>query len=162
MTLALMPRGTACASLTGILHTSSHWEGKTMPTRSKAAVLVTPNAPLVIDHVTFPDPQPDQVLIKLFASGICHSQLHQIHRTPQTAHRGTPAVSPSPLGHAPTGVVVPKGHQVAQLREAPHVRPPWGAGGAGEGAPPRAPVQVQWTAQPVRAGPATWTEYTLL
>jgi D-arabinose 1-dehydrogenase-like Zn-dependent alcohol dehydrogenase len=69
-----------------------------MPTRSKAAILVTPNAPLVIDQVTFPDPQPDQVLIKLFASGICYSQLHQIHRTPQTAHRGTPAVYPSLLG----------------------------------------------------------------
>ena len=69
--------------------------GETMPTRFKAAVLVAPNAPLVIDYVTFPDPQPDQVLIKLFASGICHSQLHQIHRTTQTAHRGTPAVYPS-------------------------------------------------------------------
>ena len=61
-------------------------KGEIMPTRAKAAVLVAPNEPLVIDHVTFPDPQPDQVLIKLFASGICHSQLHQIHRTPQTAH----------------------------------------------------------------------------
>ena len=88
-----------------------------MPTRSKAAVLVAPNAPLVIDHVTFPDPQPDQVLIKLFASGICHSQLHQIHRTPQTAHRGTSAVYPSLLGHEATGVVVAKGHQVTHVQE---------------------------------------------
>ena len=74
--------------------------------RSKAAILVEPNTPLVIDEVEFPDPAPDQVLIKLFASGICHSQLHQIHRTPQTAHRGTPAVFPSLLGHEATGVVV--------------------------------------------------------
>src|SRR6266849_5025960 len=75
-------------------------KGNTMPTRSTAAILVEPNAPLVLDDVIFPDPQPDQVLIKLFASGICHSQLHQIHRTPQTAHRGTPAVYPSLLGRA--------------------------------------------------------------
>ena len=87
-----------------------------MPTRSKAAVLVAPNAPLVIDDVTFPDPQPDQVLIKLFASGICHSQLHQIHRTPQTAHRGTPDVYPSLLGHEATGVVVAKGYQVTHVQ----------------------------------------------
>jgi Zn-dependent alcohol dehydrogenase len=64
-----------------------------MPRRSKAAILVEPNTPLVIDEVAFPDPEPDQVLIKLFASGICHSQLHQIHRTPQTAHRGDPVTA---------------------------------------------------------------------
>jgi Zn-dependent alcohol dehydrogenase len=50
-----------------------------MPTRSKAAILVEPNAPLVIDDVTLPDPQPDQVLLKLFASGICHSQLQRTY-----------------------------------------------------------------------------------
>jgi Zn-dependent alcohol dehydrogenase len=92
-----------------------------MSTRSKAAILVEPNAPLVIDDVTFPDPQPDQVLLKLFASGICHSQLHQIHRTPQSAHRGTPAVCPSLLGHEATGVVVAKGHQVTHVQEGDHV-----------------------------------------
>jgi Zn-dependent alcohol dehydrogenase len=96
-----------------------------MSTRSKAAILVEPNAPLVIDDVTFPDPQPDQVLIKLFASGICHSQLHQIHRTPQSAHRGTPAVCPSLLGHEATGVVVAKGHQVTHVQEGDHVMTTW-------------------------------------
>src|SRR5215813_10468478 len=86
------------ATAMGSSHVSLQ-KGNTMPTRSKAAVLVEPNAPLVVDDVTFPDPQPDQVLVKLFASGICHSQLHQIHRTPQSAHRGTLAVCPSLLGH---------------------------------------------------------------
>jgi Zn-dependent alcohol dehydrogenase len=133
-----------------------------MSTRSKAAILVEPNAPLVIDDVTFPDPQPDQVLIKLFASGICHSQLHQIHRTPQSAHRGTPAVCPSLLGHEATGVVVAKGHQVTHVQEGDHVMTTWVDRGAVEGAPPRAPVYVQWHGQAVPAGPATWTEYTLL
>src|SRR2546421_2487338 len=144
ITRDLIPRETTCASRAGILHTPSHCDGhahvslqkgNTMPTRSKAAVLVAPNAPLVIDDVTFPDPKPDKVLINFFASGICHSQLHQIHRTPQTAHRGTPAVYPSLLGHEATGVVVAKGYQV---------------------------THVQWHGQAVPAGPATWTEYTLL
>ena len=124
-----------------------------MPTRSKAAVLVAPNTPLVIDHVTFPDPQPDQVLIKLFASGICHSQLHQIHRTPQTAHRGTPAVYPSLLGHEATGVVVATGQQVTHVQEGDHVMTTWVDRGAVEGAPPRAPVHVQWHGQAVRQAP---------
>jgi D-arabinose 1-dehydrogenase-like Zn-dependent alcohol dehydrogenase len=133
-----------------------------MSTRSKAAILVEPNAPLVIDDVTFPDPQPDQVLLKLCASGICHSQLHQIHRTPQSAHRGTPAVCPSLLGHEATGVVVATGHQVTHVQEGDHVITTWVDRGAVEGAPPRAPVYVQWHGQAVPAGPATWTEYTLL
>jgi Zn-dependent alcohol dehydrogenase len=130
--------------------------------RSKAAILVEPNAPLVIDEVDFPDPAPDQVLVKLFASGICHSQLHQIHRTPQTAHRGTPAVFPSLLGHEATGVVVAAGHDVPHVREGDHVMTTWVDRSAVEGAPPRAPVSVQWRGQAVPAGPATWTEYTLL
>ena len=54
-----------------------------MPTKSRAAILVESRKPLVVDEVTFPDPAPDQVLVKLFASGICHSQLHQIQRTPE-------------------------------------------------------------------------------
>ncbi|PON18652.1 dehydrogenase [Candidatus Entotheonella serta] len=130
--------------------------------RSKAAVLVGPNTPLVIDEVDFPDPAPDQVLVKLFASGICHSQLHQIHRTPETAHRGTPAVFPSLLGHEATGVVVAAGNDVPHVREGDHVMTTWVDRGAVEGAPPRAPVSVQWRNQSVPAGPATWTEYALL
>lgn len=133
-----------------------------MPTRSKAAILVEPNTPLVIDEVEFPDPAPDQVLVKLFASGICHSQLHQIHRTPQTAHRGTPAIFPSLLGHEATGVVVAAGNAVDHVQEGDHVITTWVDRGAVEGAPPRAPVSVQWKSQTVPAGPATWTEYALL
>lgn len=133
-----------------------------MPTRSQAAILVEPHKPLVIDEVLFPDPPPDHVLVKLFASGICHSQLHQIHRTPQTAHRGTPAVYPSLLGHEATGVVVATGRQVTHVREGDHVITTWVDRGAVEGAPPRPPVHVQWRGQAVPAGPATWNEYTLL
>ena len=130
--------------------------------RSKAAILVEPNTPLVIDEVDFPDPAPDQVLVKLFASGICHSQLHQIHRTPQTAHRGTPAVFPSLLGHEATGVVTAAGRDVTHVREGDHVMTTWVDRGAVEGAPTRAPVSAQWRGQAVPVGPATWTEYTLL
>src|SRR5437660_10465052 len=115
-------------------------KGNTMPTRSTAAILVEPNAPLVVDDVIFPDPQPDQVLVKLFASGICHSQLHQIHRTPQTAHRGTPAVYPSLLGHEATGVVVATGHQLTHVQEADHVMNTWAERGAVVAALPTGPV----------------------
>jgi D-arabinose 1-dehydrogenase-like Zn-dependent alcohol dehydrogenase len=33
----------------------------------------------VVDEVELPQPDDEQVVVKLFASGICHSQLHQMH-----------------------------------------------------------------------------------
>ena len=56
----------------------------------------------------------------------------------------------------------PTGHQVTHVQEGDHVMTTWVDRGAVEGAPPRAPVHVQWNGQAVPAGPATWTEYTLL
>ena len=47
--------------------------------RSRAAVYAKHGSPLVVDEIELAAPGPDQVLVKLFASGICHSQLHQIH-----------------------------------------------------------------------------------
>jgi len=44
--------------------------------RSKAAIQLEFNQPLVVDELEFPDPGPDQVMVKLISSGVCHSQLH--------------------------------------------------------------------------------------
>ncbi len=46
-----------------------------MSTKCRAAILFQPNQPLIVDEVELADPAPDQVLVKLFASGVCHSQL---------------------------------------------------------------------------------------
>ena len=58
----------------------------------EARVVVVPKnaGPLAIHSVTLPSPGPYQVLIKQFASGICHSQLHTMHR---------PRMGPEVLGH---------------------------------------------------------------
>jgi Zn-dependent alcohol dehydrogenase len=128
-----------------------------MPTKSQAAILVEPNAPLQIDEVLFPDPGPGQVLVKLFASGICHSQLHQIHR--EAAF--TPP-QPVLLGHEGTGVVVATGEGVTHVREGDRVMTTWVDRALGEGAPVRLDGEAQWHGAPVTVGPATWTEYTLL
>ena len=133
-----------------------------MPTRSKAAILVEPNSPLVVDEVTFPDPAPDQALVKLFASGICHSQLHQIHRRPETAHAGTPAQYPTLLGHEATGVVVATGVDVDHVQEGDHVITTWVDRALDEDAPPRSRVEAQWRDMSVNVGGATWTEHTLI
>jgi propanol-preferring alcohol dehydrogenase len=82
-----------------------------MSTKSRAAILI-PNQPLVVDEVEFPDPAPDQVLVKLFASGVCHSQLHMMRRPARSAHR-----LPALLGHESTGVVAARGRDVRHVKE---------------------------------------------
>ena len=133
-----------------------------MPTRSKAAILVEPNKPLLIAEVVLPDPAPDQVLVKLFASGICHSQLHQMHRTPETTHVATQTQYPTLLGHEATGVVVAKGRDVTNVQEGDHVMTTWVDRDLVGEASPRSRVEAQWNGQSVNVAGATWTEHTIL
>jgi Zn-dependent alcohol dehydrogenase len=88
-----------------------------MPT--DARVVVIPQqagaGPEVID-MSLPDPAPHQVVVKQYASGICHSQLHTIHNP-----RATAAV----LGHESTGEVVAVGEQVEGLAVGDTVMVTW-------------------------------------
>ncbi len=84
---------------------------------TRAAVLVEHGKPLAVEAVTLPDPGPLEVLVQLYASGICHSQLHQLHNPDQA----TPAL----LGHEATGVVVAAGRQVTHVREGDRVMVTW-------------------------------------
>jgi D-arabinose 1-dehydrogenase-like Zn-dependent alcohol dehydrogenase len=45
----------------------------------KAAINVDLSGSLVIDDLDIGDPGPSHVIVKQFATGVCHSQLHQIH-----------------------------------------------------------------------------------
>jgi Zn-dependent alcohol dehydrogenase len=81
--------------------------------KTRAAVYVEIGKPMVIDEVQLPDPGPTQLLVKVFASGICHTQLHTLHN---------PAAKvPALLGHEATAVVMAAGPQVRGIREADHV-----------------------------------------
>ncbi len=137
-----------------------------MPVTSRAAVLVEPNKPLVVDEVTFPDPGPDQVLVKLFASGICHSQLHQIYRP---VDAWAPGRLPTLLGHESTGVVVAKGRNVNHVKEGDHVITTWIDRNNAEGKLPpvshalnqRPPILATWRDKSVVASAATWAEHVI-
>lgn len=88
-----------------------------MPT--DARVVVVPQQmgeKLRVDQVRIPDPGPYQVVVKQYASGVCHSQLHQIHR-----ERTSPVI----LGHESTGVVVAKGNEVRHVKEGDDVMVTW-------------------------------------
>ena len=77
-----------------------------MGTEARVAVLPKDPGPLWIETIELPDPVGHQVLVKEFASGICHSQLHQMH-----GPRNTPLV----LGHEATGEVLAIGEDVTHV-----------------------------------------------
>ena len=50
-----------------------------MATPARVVVLPGEPGPLRVQEVDLPDPGTHHVVVKQFASGICHSQLHQMH-----------------------------------------------------------------------------------
>jgi Zn-dependent alcohol dehydrogenase len=135
-----------------------------MSTKCKAAIFVEPKQPLVIDEVEFPDPAPGQVLVKLFASGVCHSQLHTMGRPPRPG-RSLPAL----LGHESTGVVAARGRGVTHVKEGDHVITTWVD--RDNSTTPLARVdhvlndreqyKADWKGRVVSHSAATWAEYAL-
>lgn len=86
-----------------------------MSTPARVVVLAESGSLKVID-VELPDPGPFQVIVKQFASGVCHSQLHQMH---------TPRKAPVVLGHESTGVVLKTGSSVSNVTEGDMVMVTW-------------------------------------
>jgi Zn-dependent alcohol dehydrogenase len=71
---------------------------------------------MVIEEVSIPDPGPYQVVVRQLASGICHTQLHQIHG---------PRPFPLLLGHESCGVVHKTGEKVTHVSAGDLVAVTW-------------------------------------
>ena len=122
--------------------------------KSVAAIHTRHGAPLTVDEIEIPDPRPDQVIVKMFSSGVCHSQLHQMHNSD--------ASRPMVLGHEGTGVVTHVGANVKHLKEGDHAIVTW---------VPRTPVRgrsapetsgVTYREEPVHGSVYTWGEDVLV
>jgi Zn-dependent alcohol dehydrogenase len=87
-------------------------------THARAAVLDEPGRPLSVEELTVEAPRAGEVLVRLAASGVCHSDLHVRDGDWQ---RALPAV----LGHEGAGVVESVGEGVASVREGDHVVLSW-------------------------------------
>jgi Zn-dependent alcohol dehydrogenase len=135
-----------------------------MSTKGRAAILVEANQLLVVDEVAFPDPGPDQILVKLFSSGICHSQLHTMRRPPRPGHR-----FPALLGHEATGIVAARGREVKHVKEGDHVITTWVDRNNANTPQPlvnhalndRPQYAAEWKGKTVSHSAATWAEYAL-
>ena len=87
-----------------------------MPTKFRVAVLPMGASRLVLMDLQLPDPSPFQVTLRQFATGLCHSQLHQM-----ASHRESIQL----IGHESTGVVIAKGRGVKHVKEGDHVMTTW-------------------------------------
>ncbi len=86
----------------------------------KAAVVRALGQPLVIEEVPVPSPGPGQILVKMAATGVCHTDLH--------AAEGDWPVKPAPPfipGHEGVGHVAAIGAGVKLVKEGDRVGVPW-------------------------------------
>ena len=84
----------------------------------QAAVLYEAKTPFVIEELTLQEPRDGEVLVKVAASGVCHSDYHLVAGTTQ---------HPMPVvcGHEGAGVVEAVGAGVTRVRPGDHVTLSW-------------------------------------
>jgi len=83
--------------------------------RIRAAVLEEFGAPLVVQEVELAEPGPKEVLVRLVACGVCHTDLY-------TASGADPSgYAPTVLGHEGAGVVERVGEGVSLVKPGDHV-----------------------------------------
>lgn len=84
----------------------------------KGACMFDFNQPLTVDDFTLKPPREDEVVVKVAASGVCHTDLSVIHGK-------IPQPPPCILGHEGAGVVVEVGTGVRHLKPGDHVVMSW-------------------------------------
>jgi aryl-alcohol dehydrogenase len=81
---------------------------------TQAAVIDAPGAPFTLQDVELDGPRPNEILVRMEAAGLCHTDL-----TIAAGH--IPFPLPGVLGHEGTGVVVETGHEVTKVAPGDHV-----------------------------------------
>ncbi|MBF6353455.1 NAD(P)-dependent alcohol dehydrogenase [Nocardia higoensis] len=84
-----------------------------MTTVTTAALSRDPGEPFSLEQVTLDGPRADEILVRIVASGICHTDL--VSRAAGSSQR------PVLLGHEGAGIVEEVGAQVASVRPGDHV-----------------------------------------
>jgi propanol-preferring alcohol dehydrogenase len=86
----------------------------------RAAVVREFHTPVILEDRPIPEPGPGQVLVKIEASGLCHTDIH--------AANGDWPIKPSPPfvpGHEGVGIVVQTGEGVTAVHTGDRVAIPW-------------------------------------
>ncbi|MDP7034951.1 MAG: zinc-binding dehydrogenase [Planctomycetota bacterium] len=114
--------------------------------KTLAAILVEPNQPLVLEEIEIPPLGPGQVLVKIRASGVCHTQLLECR-----GRRGNDPYLPHCLGHEGSGVVLDIGPGVSKVAVDSEVILSW-IKGSGADVPG---TVYDWNGRRVNAGGVT-------
>jgi len=91
-----------------------------MATTMKAAVVRQLGQPLAIEEWPIPAPGENQILVRIAATGVCHTDLHAV--------KGDWPVKPQPPfipGHEGVGIVAAVGRSVRRVQEGDRVGIPW-------------------------------------
>ncbi|MCX5751945.1 MAG: zinc-binding dehydrogenase [Candidatus Saganbacteria bacterium] len=121
--------------------------------KMKAAILYVLNQPLRIEELAVPDLLEGQVLVKISASGVCHSQLNEIK-----GKKGPDKYLPHTLGHEGAGVVEAIGPGVTKVKNGDHVVLSWIKG---SGINASAPVYYSGDKRINSGQLSTFNEYTV-
>jgi Zn-dependent alcohol dehydrogenase len=121
----------------------------------RSAIDVAYGSPLIIDEIDLPPPRPDQLIVKLFSSGLCHTQLHWL----QNQSGSRPRIS----GHEATGVVTDLGSDVTHVKEGDHVIVTWTPRLSLRDTPSHPGVEITFRGEPLHTGSVyTWAEAVLV
>ncbi|RVW91674.1 Alcohol dehydrogenase-like 3 [Vitis vinifera] len=102
-------------SVSGV-HTESETTGKVIT--CKAAVVLGPGQPFVIEEIQVDPPQKMEVRVKILYTSICHTDL-SYWKGESEAYRVYPRI----LGHEAAGIVESVGEGVVDMRKGDHVIP---------------------------------------
>jgi Zn-dependent alcohol dehydrogenase len=121
--------------------------------KSRAAIQLEPGGPVVIEEIDVPDPGPNQVTVRNFASGVCYSQVHQL--------RNAALPRPMGLGHEGSGVVTQVGKEVTHVTEGDHVISTWVSRSPIRGLPVSQPTGATFQGRAIIADGDvyTWSEH---
>lgn len=88
--------------------------------KTLAAVLNKIGEPLTVEELTVPQPKAGQVIVDIAYSGVCRTQLNEIHGS-----KGEDRYLPHTLGHEGAGVVRQVGPGVEKVKAGDHVVLTW-------------------------------------
>ena len=85
--------------------------------KTRAAIALAPNTPLVIEEIDLEGPKAGEVLVEIMATGICHTDAYTL------GGKDSEGIFPSILGHEGAGIVREIGAGVTSVSPGDHVIP---------------------------------------
>lgn len=96
------------------VHRQTHPRPSGMSQQARAAVIELKDGPFIIQDVTLEAPRPDEVLVRMVATGICATDAH-------VRRQLLPAPLPAILGHEGAGIVERVGSTVTHVKPGDHI-----------------------------------------